>query len=67
MRWRQRLTIQVGMLDRLMAEADAIRWVIDDGFRYPIVKSSERIFDVEGRPVWEVGLSVRRPPKEKPS
>ena len=54
------------MLDRLMAEADAIGRGVDQGFRRPVVKSSERVFDLEGRPVWEVELRVGRRFQENP-
>ena len=61
MRWRHRTKIiHVGMLDRLMAEANAILRAVDQGYRSPVVLSSERIFDLEGLPVWEVELRVGR-------
>ena len=67
MRWRRRTkTIHVGRLDRQMAEADALLRVVQQGYRSPVVKSSERIFDLEGRPVWEVELAVGRRSKEIP-
>lgn len=59
------MVIQVGMLDRLIAEANAILRAVDQGYRSPIVLSSQRIFDIEGRPVWEVELRVSPPPRRR--
>lgn len=62
MSWRRRArTIHVAVLDRQMAEADAIRRAVASGARSVRVYSSERIVDpAAGNAVWEVVLTMAR-------
>lgn len=58
---RRYRTIHVACLDRLMAEAEAIRRAMDAGARWATVHSSERISDPHsGDPVWAITLTVSR-------
>lgn len=64
---RRYRTIHVAHLDRLMAEAEAIRRAMEAGARTAWVHGSDRIVDESGDAVWEVVLRVtprrRRPAK----
>lgn len=54
-------TIQVAVLDRHMAESEAIGRAVAAGARWAEVRSCERVVDPDnGRTVWQVVLAVPR-------
>jgi hypothetical protein len=58
---RRRLrTIHVAELDRVMAEAEAIRRAIASGAAWAAVQSCERVVDSSETPVWEIVHRVPR-------
>jgi tRNA threonylcarbamoyladenosine modification (KEOPS) complex Pcc1 subunit len=58
MRRRRLRTIQVARLDRLMAEAEAIKRAVEAGARKAHVQRSRLKVDEDGRPVGEVVLRI---------
>lgn len=53
-------TIHVAELDRVMAEAEAVRRVIASGAAWAAVHSCERVVGSTETPVWEIVLRVPR-------
>lgn len=60
---RRYRTIHVAQLDRMMAEAEAIRRAHADGAPWARVARSTRIVDSSESPVWEIVLRIGARPR----